>query len=251
MPLSLLMIKALTCGFTSGGRAAPHGQPDVSVLVRTARAAQPSSMIVFKLSGIGSRGDRCPGPLRIPGSARVQGCLWLPQAADCCCRCRHGCRQRHLGRHQPGGRRSSRRSLMDASLVAASNLSSVWRSSSCRSMLTSLGPMLAAISWRRYLAQRNIPARKPISTPKKISTVTTACLSRKTSRPVSFSSRLKARSQPARWQIAGKQPAQGMVDKIVTSTCSLPCALCTAQCVGCRHATWQVASRLPGRRQAR
>jgi hypothetical protein len=61
--------------------------------------------------------------------------------------------------------------------VAASSLISACTVSSCRSMLTSLGPMLAAISWRRYLAQRNMPARKPISTPKKISTMTTARLS--------------------------------------------------------------------------
>jgi hypothetical protein len=37
---------------------------------------------------------RCSGcPAQI-GSARVVGCLWLPQTAGGCRRCRHGCRQR-------------------------------------------------------------------------------------------------------------------------------------------------------------
>ena len=36
--------------------------------------------------------------------------------------------------------------------------------------------MFAAISWRRYLADRNMPASTPISTPSKVSIVITAYL---------------------------------------------------------------------------
>lgn len=77
---------------------------------------------------------------------------------------------------QSGMWRLSRCSSSLASRVAASRFSSLRSISSCRSMCASLGPMFAAISWRRYLADRNIPASTPISTPSKVSIVITACL---------------------------------------------------------------------------